>query len=142
MGLRLPSESWIDHEAFEVLLQQQRLEEAIALWQGELFPGDRYADWAVRPREDLRARYLRALLALARQKSQAGNNEAALALCRRLLNEEPWHEDAVLLGMHACVTLGDRVGAIRLYRAIEDTLREELDIEPQATLRALYESLA
>lgn len=141
VGLRLPSGSWIDFEVFGTLLQQQRVEEAIALWGGELFPGDLYADWAAEPREALRTRYLRALLILARQRMEEGNAEAVLALCDRVLSQEAWHEEAVLLKMRACIDLGDRVGAIRLYRSLEQALRDEFNIEPQSAVRVLYQSI-
>ena len=42
-------------------------EAAVALYQGELFPGDRYADWAAALREWLMQCSLRAALAAARQ---------------------------------------------------------------------------
>ena len=50
-------------------------------------------------------------------------------------------EDAVLLGMRAYLAFNDRAGAVRLYRQLERTLREELNTVPQAELRALYQSL-
>jgi len=141
VGLRLPSGSWIDSEAFVALLEQHRLAEAVALWRGDLFAGDLYADWATGPREDLRARYLLALLTLARERVEAHDAEGALALCQRILEQEPWHEAATLLGMQACVALGDRVSAIRLYRLLEQALHDELSIEPQPAVRTLYRSL-
>ena len=139
--LCLPPGSWVDHVVFTQLARTQRFEEALALWGGEPFPDDRYADWAAMPCEELRAHYLRTLLALAQQHFEAGEMAEARDLCRRLLTEEPWHEEAALLGMRACVALGDRVDAIRLYRTLEATLHDELGIAPQAALQALYQSL-
>ncbi|MCX7902718.1 MAG: bacterial transcriptional activator domain-containing protein, partial [Burkholderiaceae bacterium] len=108
---------------------------------GELFPEDRYADWAVLPREQLAEAYLRALLAAAEERLSAGRPADALDACRRALALDPWQEQAVLLGMRACVALGDRAAALRLYRNLERTLREELGIAPENELRRLYESL-
>lgn len=139
--LCLPPGSWVDHVVFTQLARAQRFEEALTLWGGEPFPDDRYADWAALPCEELCGHYLRVLLALAQHRFEAGEMAEARDLCRRLLAEEPWHEEAVLLGMRACVALRDRVGAIRLYRALEAALRDELDIAPQAALQALYHSL-
>jgi DNA-binding SARP family transcriptional activator len=139
--LCLPPGSWVDHVVFTQLARTQRFEEALALWGGEPFSDDRYADWAAMSCEELRAHYLRTLLALAQQHFEAGEMAEARDLCRRLLTEEPWHEEAALLGMRACVALDDRVDAIRLYRTLEATLHDELGIAPQAALQALYQSL-
>jgi len=43
--------------------------------------------------------------------------------------------------MRAYLAFNDRAGAVRLYRQLERTLREELNTVPQAELRALYQSL-
>lgn len=55
--------------------------------------------------------------------------------------DEPWQEQAVLLGMQACVQLGKKADALRLYRALEKVLSSELDVEPQLELQALYHTL-
>lgn len=139
--LCLPLGSQIDFQAFEQHVQKEEWEAALAIYQGDLFPSDRYADWAVAPRERLRRIYLRALLIVAHRHDQAGRHREALDLCHRILEDEPWQEDAVLIGMRACLAFQDRAGALRLYRELERTLREELGTVPQAALRELYESL-
>jgi DNA-binding SARP family transcriptional activator len=40
--------------------------------------------------------------------------------------------------MEACLAMGDRAGALRLYRALADRLQEELGIGPGEELRAYY----
>ena len=139
--LRLPIGSWVDLEAFEEHARQGRWEEAVALYEGDLFPADRYADWAAAPRERLSQQFVAALLALARQKLAAGHLQEALAAARRALEADPWQESAVLVGMQACLALGDRAGALRLYRNLEQTLREDLGIAPQRELQELYRSI-
>ncbi|MBN1811380.1 MAG: tetratricopeptide repeat protein, partial [Anaerolineae bacterium] len=64
--LRLPPNSLIDFEAFERHIRAEEWEEALQLYQGELFPEDRYADWAVVQRERLAQDYVRVALAAAR----------------------------------------------------------------------------
>jgi len=139
--LRLPPGSWVDCEAFEQHIQDEEWEAALALCRGELFPGDRYADWAAAQRERLMQCYVRALLALAREHLEAGRPQEALEACRRVLEIESWQENAVLIGMQACLALNDRAGALRLYLALERTLREELGIAPQEDLQRLYQTL-
>ncbi len=139
--LHLPPGSRVDIQSFEQHIQKEEWEAALEIYQGDLFPKDQYADWAVAPRERLRRQYLRALLIVAHRRSQAGKPREALDLCHRILETDPWQEDAVLIGMKACLAFNDRAGALRLHRELERTLREELGTEPQAALQDLYQSL-
>jgi DNA-binding SARP family transcriptional activator len=139
--LHLPPGSWVDVEAFEAHCQRGEWEEALSLYGGEFLPEYRYADWTVAPRERLALLYQRALLEAARARLAAGRFGGALEACWRLLALEPWHEEAVLLGMRACVALNDLSGARRLYLALEKALREDLGTAPQKELQAFYRSL-
>ncbi len=60
---------------------------------------------------------------------------------RKVLAIEPWQDQTVLLGMRACLGMGDRTGAARLYKTLEKTLRDELGIEPQVELQELARTL-
>lgn len=139
--LYLPPGSSVDFEAFEQHIRAEEWEAALALYQGELFPDDRYADWAAIPRERLQRLYLRALLMTAQRQMQMGHPREALDTCHRILEIDSWQEEAVFLGMRAYLMCNDRAGALRLYQELERTLREELNTTPQAQLRELYESL-
>jgi len=139
--LHLPPGSWVDVEAFEAHCQQKDWETALSLYGGEFLPEYRYADWTIAPRERLVLLYQQALLEAARARLAAGRLAEALDACRRLLALEPWHEEAVLLGMRACVALNDLPGARRLYLALEKALREDLGTTPQRKLQAFYRSL-
>ncbi len=139
--LHLPPESWVDFELFEQHVRDEAWEAALPLYQGTLYPEDRYADWAVLQRERLAQRYIRAALAAARQWLEAGRYDAVLDACHRVLALEPWQEEAVLLGMRASVARHDRARALRLYLELERRLREELDITPQEALQQYYQLL-
>jgi len=141
IALALPPGSWLDIEAFEAHCRRGEWEEALALYGGDLLPDYRYADWSLIPRERLTLLYQQALLAAARARLAAGRFAEALDACRRLLVLEPWQEQAVLVGMRACVALNDLAGARRLYLKLEETLRDDLDTTPQPELQALYRSL-
>jgi DNA-binding SARP family transcriptional activator len=136
-----PPGSWVDLEAFEAHCRRAEWEEALALYGGDLLPDYRYADWALAARERLAFLYQRALLAAGEARLAEGRFDAALDACRRLLALEPWHEQAVLLGMRSCAALSDLAGARRLYLKLAKTLREELDTAPQPELQDLYRSL-
>jgi DNA-binding SARP family transcriptional activator len=139
--LHLPPGSWIDFEAFGHHLRAQEWEAAVAIYGGELFPGDRYADWAAAPRERLIQGFIRAAQVVAQQRMERHEFSAALEACRRVLALEPWQEEAVLLAMRASAALNDRAGALRLYRELERSLAEAFGIEPQAELQQFYRSL-
>jgi DNA-binding SARP family transcriptional activator len=139
--MRLPAGSTVDFQTFEAHCRAEEWDAALVLYGGDLFPDDPYAEWAIAPREHFKRLYLRALLITAHRQMQAGRAREALEACHRILEMDPWQEDAVLLGMRACLAFNDRAGAVRLYRQLERTLREELNTVPQAELRALYQSL-
>ncbi|MBC7227392.1 MAG: hypothetical protein H5T61_09170 [Thermoflexales bacterium] len=139
--LHLPPDSWVDVDAFEACYRRGEWEEALALYGGEFLPEYRYTEWTIAPRERLTLLYQRALLEAARARLTAGQFAGALEACWRLLALEPWHEEAVMLGMRACVALNDLPGARRLYLALEKALREDLGTVPQEELRAFYRSL-
>ncbi len=139
--LRLPPSSWVDLEAFERHVRRGEYAAAAALYQGDLFPDDRYADWAAVPRERLAQLYLRSLLHAARDALETGRAQQALDACRTILEREPWQEQAVLLGMRACMALNDRAGALRLYVTLERRLQEDLGVAPDEDLQAFYHAL-
>lgn len=148
VALYLPPGSTVDFEQFEREMpgavsghNAQQLIQIIHLYADDLFPLDRYANWATIHRERLAQLYLRGLLALAQIQLTAGQAHEALDAIRRILAREPWQEEAALVGMRACLTLNNRPGALRLYRDLRDSLRRELDISPRADLTALADSL-
>lgn len=139
--LHLPACSSVDFEILEARCREKDWDAAVALRGGELLPEYPYADWAVAPRQRLAQLYLRALLGLAENKFAGGLDDEALDLCCRVLALEPWQEQAVLLGMQACLRMNNLARARRLYRELEKSLRDDLAAEPQEELRALYRSL-
>ncbi len=141
VSLYLPPGSSIDFQLFETLCRKSEWEAALAVCTGELLPQCLYADWLVVPRQELGQLRLQALLGLAECKLAAGFFQEALEACSRALELEPWQEQAVLLGMRACLVLNDRARARRLYRDLEKKLREDLNTEPQAELQTLYQML-
>jgi DNA-binding SARP family transcriptional activator len=155
LALNLPLGSSVDFEQWEQALREalaiptapdanarlEALQQAVTSESGELFPADRYADWAAPAREGLAALRLNALVALAGLCLAAGRPEQGLEACRHVLAVDPWREEAVLTGMQACLSLNDRPGALRLYQALEATLRADLDLAPRADLQQLAATL-
>ncbi len=101
--------------------------EALALYGGDLLPGDRYEEWAEQRREQLRLRHLD-LLRLDGQweavvELDASDERAHLALMRR----------------HAAN--GDRHAALRQFERLDRALRHELGVAPGPEASALRDRL-
>jgi DNA-binding SARP family transcriptional activator len=139
--LHVPLDSRLDFEQFEQQVKDQQWLAALALYGGELFPLDRYADWAAAPRERLAQLYGQTLVAQAQLDLDAAQFDRAVELARQLIAIEPWHEQAVLIAMRASLAKNDRPGAARLYRTLEQTLRDDLGLAPMPELCALYQTL-
>lgn len=146
--LSLTASTWVDVHEFERLcstsptgtLAQQilRLEQALALYQGDLLPDDLYAGWTDIPRGALRRRYREASLALAGHYRDSGNYARAITLLTPLLAPDPAdelvHRELMLLYALA----GRRHEALRQYQACVDALAADLDVPPGPETSALY----
>jgi len=139
--LRLPPGSYVDYKEFRDHISHWQWEKALAVYRGEFLPEFRYADWAAGLRESLSLSFQQALLSLA-EKDLAGEAwETALSFSRRTLALDPWNERAALAGMRALSGLNDTPGAVRLYRQLEKTLKDELGIAPAGELQAFNQRL-
>ena len=101
--------------------------EALALYGGELLPGDRYEEWAEPRREQLRRSHLD-LLRLD------GRWEAVAEL-------DPADERAHLALMRQHAANGDRHAALRQFERLDRALRQELGVAPGLETSALRDRL-
>jgi DNA-binding SARP family transcriptional activator len=148
--LVLPPGSTVDFERFESVVADclrdgdrslPRLTDVLDLYAGELFPEDRYADWAM-PREESLARLAAdAGVAAAEELLGSGDAVAARQAGTLALERDPLDENAVRISMRASIALGDRIGALRLYRGYERELADDLGGVPSAELRELAETV-
>jgi len=139
--LNLPPGSDVDFETFEDYIRKEEWEAALALYVGEPFTNDRYHSWAIWRREHLIDLYKQALLETAEGYLSVGCYKAALENCKRILTEDPWHEQAALLSMQACEHMNARPEAIRIYLKLAAALQEDLGILPSLELRTYYQLL-
>jgi len=144
ISLQFPPGSSVDFEHFERVLpiaiqthNADRLQEALNLYSGELFPSDRYADWSAEKRLALAELRQRGLLALARAYLDQDQYYNVIACCRQILQVDEWNEDAVLLGMQAYAGMQNIPHALQLYLQLEETLKKELQLTPRSDLREL-----
>ena len=112
---------------------------AVTLYAGELLPDDRYEDWAVDRREQLRRECTALLVELAARLEARADLDGAAQALRRALDLDPLDEaaHAGLMRLHALA--GRRREALRQYDVLRDLLRRDLDVEPDIATQHLYE---
>lgn len=78
---------------------------------------------------------------LGQAYERRGEFEQAMTVSRRLLQIESWHEPGQRRLMRLLARTGRRNEALTLYQHLCQLLQQELDVEPEAATRALYQRL-
>ncbi|MFN2488692.1 MAG: AAA family ATPase [Actinomycetota bacterium] len=118
-----------------------RLQRAIAAYAGELLPADRYEEWTLGTRDELRNKFLDLVVDLGADLIQHGNPAEAADAFRQVLVQEPSREDGHRGLMRVFALEGNRDRAARQYRMCEEILERELGVEPSGETRALHEEI-
>lgn len=148
-GWRGGADVWIDADEFAQRIARaeaapsdaalDELRRALALYTDDYLSADaRYADWASAERERLLALYLRAADRLAAELLARGAPDECIAWCERILASDCCWEHAYRLMMRAYAQRGDRAQARRVFERCVHALREELQVEPSETTRAVW----
>jgi len=136
----------IDAVAFErhsAGSDQASLEAAASLYGGELLDGvdvdsEDFEAWRRLEANRYRNEAAKVLLRLMAARSESGETERAIETGVQLLRLEPLHEAAARRLMLLYRNRGRRGAAIDVYRTLVDTLRRELDAEPELETRAVF----
>ncbi len=134
-----------DALALRAHLAAGRLDEAVALWTGDLAPGFHvsgapdFERWL----EDQRVELLRAVRAAAwkRARELEGTGQAEVDAVRRAARLDPGNEAGARWLMRVLAAAGDRGGALQAYQDLADWFARELEAEPSAETRALADGL-
>ena len=105
------------------------LRRAESRYLGDFLEDNPYAEWAVALREEARAVYLSISEQLALADRDAGAYDEAARRCLRMIERDPYLEQAYLDAINAMTALGRHGSARRLY-GIYSSRMGELDIEP------------
>ena len=124
----------------DVAAARQALERAVDLYRGDLLPSC-YEDWIDAPRERLRQAFEQALTQLMEILEAQRDYQAAIGVAQRLLRHDPLREVSYRRLMRLRALIGDRAGALRVYHRCATVLERELDLEPSAATRDIYERL-
>jgi DNA-binding SARP family transcriptional activator len=139
----------VDVADFERLLAEATpaaLERAAALYRGDLLAGlvidePPFEEWLLGERERLRELALEGLAKLLAHYRTAGATEAAIQTGLTLLGLDPLQEPAHRTLMRLYAQSGRRGAALRQYQQCVAVLKRELDLEPEAETKQLYQEL-
>lgn len=116
------------------------LEEAAALYGGELLPGC-YDEWTLADRERLRDRNIALLERLTTILEKERDYRDAARYAELLLRSDPLHESTYRRLMRLYSLCGDRARALRVYHTCATVLERELGVEPSSATRDAYAAL-
>jgi DNA-binding SARP family transcriptional activator len=80
---------------------------ADALYRGDYLDGGSCAEWAVAERRRLQAEYVIAGTRLSQLHAELGDHRAALAVCAKVLERDPWNEEVTRRAMRSYVAIGN-----------------------------------
>ena len=123
-----------------------RLEQAIALYRGDLLDGfnmkeESFEDWLRVERERLRGIAIAVLEKLVAHYSTVGMFAQCARAATRLLALEPLREDIHRTLMRAYASEGRFNLALKQYEVCRDALQRELGLQPEPETRKLYDDL-
>jgi DNA-binding SARP family transcriptional activator len=76
------------------------------------------------------------MLALCQMWIRLGAYQQVAQGIRQIIDQDPWNEDAVFIGMQAFVRLGDKPKAVKLFLDLERELKNDLQLTPRPELIA------
>jgi predicted ATPase/DNA-binding SARP family transcriptional activator len=124
-----------------------RLEQAIALYQGDFLEGFYIRDapefeaWYLGKRAYFRELALQLMHVVASEHANQGRYTSAIEFTRQLLRLEPWSEGAHRQMMQLLALSGGRALALKQYETLCQVLDRELGVEPEPESQKLYEDI-
>ena len=119
---------------------KEKLEEAVQLYKGDLFPAC-YDDWILPIREELHQAFIGTLDRLAFLQEEAREYPQALHTARRLVQADPLQPAANQHLMRLYTLVGDRPAALKAYRIYSHRLWQEVEAKPDAQIEDLYQRI-
>ena len=134
-----------DVRALDQALAEGRLQDALALYRGQLLPGFHASEaagferWLEGERVRLHQRVAAAAESMSQQEEERGDAFAAARWAERAAELSPADELVFRRRFQLLYRMGDRAAALRAYQTLTETLRSEYDLEPSDETRALVE---
>lgn len=136
-----------DVRAFRQALNEGRHARAAELYAGPLMQDFRlskapeFEAWLEFERHELHAAWRDAVLEAAHELEGADRAEPAAALLERLVKSDPMDEEAARRLLASLYRAGRRGDARTAYRALQRTLRDELEVEPEPATNELADRI-
>lgn len=148
---RLPELS-VDVNTFQSLVgsasdQVSALQEAVSLYRGNFLEGLVIADtlpfeeWQYQQVEYFQRDFAQALEKLVDALEQRGEYDDAMQYAQRWLALDRLNESAYRAIMRQMAGMGDRSGAVKVYQACVQTLKDELGVAAQEETEKLYQAI-
>lgn len=152
--LRLPTDSWIDHQAAEDEIHKAET----ALQAGDVaaaygpsavahhisrrtFLPSESGAWFERRREKLAGILVRALECRAEVYLRNGEHPLAAVAAQELVTLQPFRESGYRLLMRAHTAAGNTAEALRVYDSCRKLIAEELGVPPSPETQAVHEGV-
>ena len=117
------------------------MELATNLYRGDFLVDDIYEDWTILIREHLRLIYINTLDRLSQISFNKENYSNSIALCQMILKHDNCREDAHRRLIRCYSHLGQRHLALRQFQLCEESLRSELEMDPEPATIELVEHI-
>ena len=118
-------------------LRNQEWSRAAELYRGDYLE-EFGSEWCALERENLRTRFITAMIELADLLMEMGDLDGALHYYNRTLAYDPLQEIVYRRAMECYARLGDRASAAEKYRQCVEALQRELGLEPMRETRETY----
>lgn len=158
IGLNGSADIHLDISHFDSLLEKSRTEPDVSLRAALLADSAKiyrhhfltgfslkdaqpFNDWAYAVSEELRRKLSNALTALTNDYCSLGRANQAIPHARRLVLLDPLDESAHRQLMDVYLRAGQDHAALKQYQTLEQTLRRELNLDPQPETRELYKRI-
>jgi len=158
IGLNDSADIYLDISEFDSLLEKSRSESDISLRTALLTDSAKiyrhhfltgfslkdaqpFNDWAFAESEELRFKLAEVLTTVSNDYCSLGQAEQAIYHARRLISLDPLNEASHRTLMEVYLQAGQHNAALKQYQTLEQTLRKELNLDPQPKTRELYKKI-
>ena len=115
--------------------------EALALYRGPFLPDESEQPGYIASREQARARLLRSISRVSRQREDAGEGDAAAEFYQQLIEADDLFEAPYRYLMQCLHRRGESSEARSAYERLRTLLSTKLKVMPSAETQAVYASL-
>ncbi len=117
------------------------LQKAIELYNDDFLPQDLYSDWMEPKRTELKIQYIDTLLRLGEIYENRGAVYKAISCYKKVIEVDSLFEEAYQRLMLLYSQKGKTNQALQLYEKLQQTLKNEIQSEPEPVTKKLYQEI-